>query len=1014
MDNNDSQQNTSIKLMLDSAPFAAHFWDEDLNIIDCNQAAVNMFNMSGKKEYIERYFELTPEFQPDGKRSIDKLRSLINEACKTGYQKTEWMRRSASGEPIPVEITLVRVEHQDKNLIAGYCRDLREYRQMSNDIERRDTLLNVINRIAVLLLSAANEDNFEESLLRGMELIGRCLDVDFVQIWPNVIQDGVLHFALKYKWLSDIGEKAPPIPIGTAVPYSERWKNLFYRGDCVNGPLSKLPQEDQELLSPLGITSTVTLPLFYQDEFWGVFCVDDCIKERYFTESELNLLYSAGLILVNAINRNQHAAEMRLQLAKLNLVVKASKIGLWDMNVVKEDPVNPNNIFMWSDEFRHMLGFTDENDFPNILSSWSNRLHPDDRSGTRFAFVKHLMDTSGNSPYDLECRLQKKNGEYAYYRASGATIRDEEGNAMRVVGALMDITETKKLLHDLETEKEAALSANRAKSEFLANMSHEIRTPMNAILGMSEILGHEELNDRQVSYVNDIKISAQSLLGIINDILDMSKIEAGKLELNPVDFIFEQFADNIVSMFTHVAGNKGLDFIYETSGSIPECLLGDDIRLRQALTNICGNAVKFTEKGHVKLSVAAVGDKLIFTIEDTGSGISKEDMPKLFDAFEQVNKNKTRGLVGTGLGLSITKAFIDMMGGQIAVESQYGHGTAFTVTIPVIEGNAGNIRQFETGSVAKTISAPEAKVLVTDDNGFNLKVASGLLGLMDIEAELAESGAMATALVQQNDYDIIFMDHMMPEMDGIETVRHIRSLGGKYQDLTIIALTANAISGAREMFLENGFDDFVSKPIDAVELQEVVQRYLPPEKIQKGVDYDNQQSLLAKEAELLKKSILTFVKENEDSYENITNALDRGDTTTAHRIAHTLKSSAGYLGKKALQDALFSLEMSLYVSPPSYTPDQLSAIKKELEEALLEFRPVVDEVESVRPEAVQIDAEELSALLKELKPLLKKGDFGATRYIEKLQGIAGMNELATKIDDYDFACALGIIESLTD
>ncbi|MCL2708458.1 MAG: ATP-binding protein, partial [Defluviitaleaceae bacterium] len=903
----ESHDYSSIQLMLDSAPFAAHFWDKDLNIIDCNQAAVKMFNLTSKQEYIRRYFELTPEFQPDGGRSYDRQKQLIDETFKTGYKKTEWMRRQLNGEPIPVEITLVRVDYRGQDLIASYSRDLREHRQMTDDIIKRDTLLDVINRIAVLLLAAANDGHFEDSLLKGMELIGKCLGVDFVQIWPNEMRGGALHFALQYKWLSEIGKQAPDIPIGTAVPYSERWKELFARGECVNGPLTALPKEDQDLLGPLGITSTVTVPLFYHDKFWGVFCVDDCVKERFFNESELNLLFSAGLMLVNAINRNRQAAETSLQLAKLNLVLKASKISLWEMEVDREDPVNPSNVFIWSNEFREMLGYRDENDFPNVLSSWSDRLHERDKEKTLAAFERHLTDKTGKTPYEIEYQLQRKSGEYTYYRASGLTIRDEEGNPIRVVGALLDITETQNLLNDLETEKEAALSANNAKTTFLANMSHEIRTPMNAILGMSEILGHEELTDRQVGYVDDIKFSAQALLGIINDILDMSKIEAGKLELNPVDFIFEQFADNIVSMFTHVAHNKGLEFIYETSGSIPECLLGDDIRLRQALTNICGNAVKFTEKGHVKLSVSTSDGRLVFKVEDTGSGIHKDDLPKLFNAFEQVDKNKNRDVVGTGLGLSICKSFIEMMGGDISVESEYGHGAAFTLTVPIVRGNADNIRNIETNKLVQTISAPDARILVTDDNGFNLKVASGLLGLMDIKAELADSGAKAIELVKRNEYDIVFMDHMMPEMDGVETVREIRSLGGKYGELLIIALTANAISGARAMFLENGFDDFISKPIDAGELQGIVQRYLPPEKVTATAPNENRLVVAEKETELRRKSIVTFVKENRDTYERIVNSLRDGDTKTAYRIAHTLKSSSGFLGKRDLQNAALSL-----------------------------------------------------------------------------------------------------------
>jgi len=414
----------------------------------------------------------------------------------------------------------------------------------------------------------------------------------------------------------------------------------------------------------------------------------------------------------------------------------------------------------------------------------------------------------------------------------------------------------------------------------------------------------------------------------------------------------------------------------------------------------------------VKMSVKVVGDKLTFRIEDTGAGIREEDLPKLFNAFEQADKSKNRSVVGTGLGLSITKAFVEMMGGEIKVESKYGHGTAFTVTVPVVEGNAENIRQTAGDGMVQAISAPDAKVLVTDDNGFNLKVASGLLGFMDIEAELAESGAKAIELIKQKDYDIVFMDHMMPGMDGVETVREIRKLGGKYDDLIIIALTANAISGARAMFLENGFNDFISKPIDANELHDIVQRHLPPDKIINGDDNNGRKTVSDKEAALRRKSILTFVKENERTSEQIAVALDSGDTKTAHRIAHTLKSSAGYLGKTALENAAASMELSLSADPPIYTPKQFDTIKKELEKALLEFMPIVEDAKSSKPSAVQISAEELAALLNEIKPLLEKDDFGATRYVDRLQCIAGLEEIASLIDDYDFTGALKKIESL--
>lgn len=429
----------------------------------------------------------------------------------------------------------------------------------------------------------------------------------------------------------------------------------------------------------------------------------------------------------------------------------------------------------------------------------------------------------------------------SFYQGRVEQIPDRFGRNRGYVVLLLDVTETRNYIEEIKRVREQAEQANIAKSAFLANMSHEIRTPMNAIVGFSDIIMEESRGRKVYEYACDIKSSSRNLLALINDILDLSKVESGKMELLPSQYHVKTLVNEVLNMLDIMASQHGLRLLSEFDMSIPCRYLGDEGRIKQILINILNNALKFTKEGYVKISVAGGRREegvecLSFRIEDTGCGIREQDLAAIFENFRQVDSMRNRSVEGTGLGLSITKRLVDLMQGTIEVESVYGEGTAFTVKIPqkiMDERPLSEIPEedVKTEERLEPFIARDCKVLVTDDNLINRKVVRTFLQSYGMEIDEADSGMAAIALVREKRYDLIFMDHMMPKMDGIETVQIIRSECGENGSLPpIIALTANAMGGVREVFLNNGFQDFITKPLDRKALHEVLQRWIPADR----------------------------------------------------------------------------------------------------------------------------------------------------------------------------------------
>ena len=526
------------------------------------------------------------------------------------------------------------------------------------------------------------------------------------------------------------------------------------------------------------------------------------------------------------------------------------------------------------------------------------------------------------------------------------------------------------MIEELKKAVDTAIQAEQAKSLFLSNISHEIRTPINAILGMNEMILRECADPQLLTYAGNIQSSGRTLLTLINDILDMSKIESGKMEIIPIEY---KTADLFIDLWNLIylrAKDKNLTVSFTLDETMPNTLYGDDVRVKQVITNILTNAVKYTPRGSVKLCAAyeRQGEDmitLIVSVQDTGIGIRKEDLGRLFENFQRLDEDKTRNIEGTGLGMSITTMLLQLMDGDIAVESVYQEGSTFTVRIPQKVVNDEPVGDFESikssqplASVKRygSFEAPRANILVVDDNDMNLVVFTSFLKLTKMNIVTAKSGEKCLELVKEQPFHIIFMDHMMPEMDGVETLREIQKLEGSPNEKTpVIALTANATAGAREYYLKEGFADFLTKPIESEKLEQMIVTYLPEELVDKkketresseekdtaeesgtaahnrnqehGISVEQGISNLGGDRELYLKVVEMFIHDKERQAQ-LKRFLANGNVQDYGILVHALKGDARMLGANSLADVAYEHEEQSKAGNLAYVEEHWEELKE--------------------------------------------------------------------------------------
>ncbi|MEI6315266.1 MAG: ATP-binding protein, partial [Syntrophus sp. (in: bacteria)] len=700
-------------------------------------------------------------------------------------------------------------------------------------------------------------------------------------------------------------------------------------------------------------------------------------------DDQRNIVYYEG-ICQDITERKESEKKLSILSERLQLAIQTANAGIWSWDIVNDE-------LTW-DERMHHLYRVKPGQFSGGYDAWEKVLHPDDMPASREAIQLAIQ---GKADLNNEFRVVWPDGSIRHIKANAAVQCDSKGNPLYMVGMNWDITAHKNAIM-------AAQAANRSKSQFLANMTHELRTPMTGVLGMTELLADTPLTDKQRSYVERIKTSGESLLGIINDILDISKIEAGKMAFESIPFSIEKVFSETESIFGYQAASKGINFRKSIDHEISPVLIGDPQRLKQIISNLLTNAVKFTKAGSIELSALArnhaAEDVMVveISVSDTGIGIKEKERLRIFDAFSQADASTTRRFGGSGLGLTISKQLVELMGGTIHLESTPGRGSVFTFLIPYKIAPEGVLAD-SSPEVQYDYRFVDVRALLVEDNEIIRDIIYKLMRNMGIAVETAQNGQEALEMVGNNDYDIVLMDIQMPEMDGLEATRKIRALRRKnINRLPILALTAHGLSGDSDKTLAAGMNDHLTKPVNQNILKEALRRWLPPEKC-RTAPTSATKSVPDHELPNLPKSILDmaiglrnvggnhafyiktmsdFVVRYGNTAELLTEEVNAGRFTDAARRIHSIKGVAGYLGSKELEAAASELGKSLR----AMDSDDRSALREPLQKffdlhhALTEdIGAVLDKRTSSPPvkEEPQGSDEELIPLLTQLKVSLE-------------------------------------------
>jgi len=947
------------KVMLDTLPICCCLINKNYECIDCNNEATKLFELGSKQEFLERFMELSPKYQPDGRDSFKAAFDIIDRAFAGERFVGKWTHQLPDGTPIQAITTYERVKYGDDYIVVSYAQDIREQVRMTSRLE---AIMN--NLPGMVFQQIYNPPHYTYTFVSMgcKELIGYTSE--------ELTSNGVKFFDMVHP--DDIApiEKlsAETIPFG--LPFEATFRIKTRDGE------EKWIWERSRVIEQNSDGTPYLVEGYYTD-----------VTERRQLE---------------VAEHEKRRMSSRIDAIMDNLPGMAYQC----LGTFPDYPLT-----FVSEGSRELLGYAPE-EIVDCANKYMAMLHPDDIEQIEEKVSKTL---NIGLPFENTHRLIMADGTLKWVLESCRVIeKNPDGTPNLIEGYVFDITQQRKV--------ETAELANRAKSDFLATMSHEIRTPMNSIMGFAELALDSGYMPQIKDYLEKIADSASWLLNIINDILDISKIEAGKIELEYVPFDMRDIFSRCQSVILPNAKEKGLDLRVYAEPIIGKKLLGDPVRLYQVLMNLLSNAVKFTETGTVRFSsVIKKTDNgnttVYFEVKDSGIGMTPEQIQRIFEPFIQADSSTTRNYGGTGLGLAITKNIVELMGGELALESTLGIGSNFNFEI--VFDTVESTDEISTREDYALIEKPyfNGLILICDDNPLNLEVVCEHLSRVGLRTVVAENGKIGVEIVQkrmennEKPFDLIFMDMFMPVMDGVEAASKIIALN---TGTPIVAMTANIMASELERYRKHGMPNCLGKPFTSQELWRVLLKYLNPLSVGSGAESDSE--FEQGDEELQRKLRINFVKNNQTIHSEIAQAVALGDIKLAYRLAHTLKGSAGLIGKKGLKNAAAEVEALLKDGAVSIWDSKMNILETELTSVLEELKPLLDEnaskEQAAREEIVTLNNMQALALFEKLEPLLKKLSPECVQLLGEIRAVKGAERLVRSIEDYDFLSAAGELETL--